>query len=392
VAGIAVKKKLLFIVNVDWFFVSHRLPIALAAIRDGYEVHLGAALTGREHALREAGIIVHGIPLSRSATNLFAEMATLAAIFSLLRAVRPDIVHLVSSKPVLYGGLAARFAQVPAVVASVSGLGFVYIASGLKNRMIRSAVSLLYRLALGKKNLRVIFQNPDDRDTLSRLAGVAPEKTVIIRGSGVDLTEYRALPEPNGVPIAAMAARLLWDKGVGEFVAAAQLLKHKGVEARFQLIGDLDAHNPASVSPEVLAAWRSEGVVELPGFRPDIAQLFSRSHLVVLPSYREGLPKVLIEAAACGRAVVTTDVPGCRDAIVADKTGVLVPARNAQALADAMQKLLENSAQRQAMGQAGRRLAEAAFDIRAVVAKHLEIYASLARPPGEPGESAKSAV
>lgn len=385
------KKKLLFIVNVDWFFVSHRLPIALAALQDGYEVHLGAALTGKEYALRRAGIMVHELPISRSATNLFTELLTLRAIFSLVREVKPDIVHLVSSKPVLYGGLVARISKVPAVVASVSGLGFVFIASGFKNWLIRSTVSLLYRLAFGKNNLRVIFQNPDDRDTLLRLGGVARERALIIPGSGVDLAEYPALPESDGVPVVAMASRLLWDKGVGEFVAAARLLKHKGVNARFQLIGDPDPYNPASVPSEILASWRTDQVVELPGFRSDIAQLFSSAHLVVLPSYREGLPKVLIEAAACGRAVVTTDVPGCRDAIIPGKTGLLVPVRDPQALADAMQKLLENPTERQAMGQAGRRLAEEAFDIRRIVDKHLAIYQDLTRSHEAPSGPAKSA-
>ena len=384
-------RKLLFIVNVDWFFVSHRLPIALAALQHGYEVHLGAALTGKEDALRRAGIIVHELPISRSATNLFAELLTLKAIFSLVRELSPDIVHLVSSKAVLYGGLAARISKVPAVLASVSGLGFVFIASGFRNWFVRSAVSLLYRLALGKKNLRVIFQNPDDRELLLRLGAVTPEKALLIRGSGVDLAEYPALPEPDGVPVVAMAARLLWDKGVGEFVAAARLLKRKGVKARFQLIGDPDPHNPASVPSEVLASWRAEQVVEFLGFRSDIAQLFSSAHLVVLPSYREGLPRVLIEAAACGRAVVTTDVPGCRDAVIPGKTGLLVRVRDAQALADAMQSLLENSSARQSMGLAGRHLAEESFDIRRVVDKHLAIYQDLTCPHEAPSRPSKGA-
>ena len=239
----AVKKKLLFIVNVDWFFVSHRLPIALAALRHGYEVHLGAALTGEEFKLRQEGIIVHALPISRSATNLIAEWATLRAIYALVREVEPDVIHLIASKAVLYGGLVARLRKVPAVVASVAGLGFVFIASGFKSWLLRSTVSLMYRIALGKSNLRVIFQNPDDRDALLRLGGVPPEKAVIIRGSGVDLAQYPALPEADGVPLVAMAARLLWDKGAGEFVAAARLLKMKGVSARFLLIGDPDMHN-----------------------------------------------------------------------------------------------------------------------------------------------------
>lgn len=387
----AVGKKLLFIVNVDWFFVSHRLPIALAALRDGYEVHLGTALTGKEDALRQAGIFVHALPISRSAANPLAEWITLKAIYSLVREQRPDLVHLIASKAVLYGGLVARLRKVPAVVASVAGLGFVFIASGYKSWLLRSTVSLLYRLALGIGNLRVIFQNQDDRDALMRLGGVTPEKAVIIRGSGVDLAQYQALPEPEGVPLVTMAARLLWDKGAGEFVAAARLLKDKGIKARFLLVGDPDIHNRASVPPEILASWQAEKIVELPGFRSDMAEFFARSHIAVLPSYREGLPKVLIEAAACGRAVVTTDVPGCRDAIIPGKTGLLVPVRDAHALADAIQYLLEHPAERRAMGVAGRRLAEEAFDIRRVVDRHLEIYRELLSSREAPSPAQTSA-
>jgi glycosyltransferase involved in cell wall biosynthesis len=370
----AVKKKLLFVVNVDWFFASHRLPVALAAIESGYEVHLAAALTDAQHALRAAGIIVHPLPISRSGTNVFAELRAIGAIGALYRRVRPDVVHLVTSKSVLYGGLMARIARVPAVVASISGLGYVFIASSLKSRLIRAVASLFYRLALGRPNVRVIFQNPDDRDIFFRLCGLSAEKAVMIRGSGVELGAYRSSPEPNGVPVVAMAARLLWDKGTGEYVEAARLLRNAGIDARFLLIGDPDIHNPACVPPEVIEAWKAGQFVELLGFRSDIAELFSGSHVVVLPSYREGLPKVLIEAAACGRAVVTTDVPGCRDAIVPGKTGLLVPVRDAVALAEAIRRLLEDHRLRQSMGQAARELAEEAFDVRKVVDQHLTLY------------------
>jgi len=235
----------------------------------------------------------------------------------------------------------------------------------------------MYRVALGHRNLKVVFQNPDDRASLAKLAHLADSKVEMIRGSGVDLTQYNHTPLPPGVPVVLLAARLLADKGVREFVQAARLLKQQGVSARFCLVGSVDPANPASLADAELTQWANEGVVELWGQRSDMPEVLGAAHLVVLPSYREGLPKVLLEAAACGRAVVTTDVPGCRDAIDPGVTGVLVPVRNAEALADAIEGLINAPVRCQAMGNAGRALAERAFDVRQVVAAHLRIYQEL---------------
>ena len=369
--------KLLFVVNVDWFFLSHRLPIALEAMRQGYEVHVATGITDRFDELRCHGLIVHPLAIKRSSTGLVAEVRTFWEILQLFKKVQPQIVHLVTIKPVLFGGIAARLAGVPAVVAAISGLGYVFIAKGWKAKTVRACVAGLYRLALGRRKLLVICQNPDDRKTLVRAAGLSLHKVVMIPGSGVDLSAYTPTPLPQGVPVVVMAARLLADKGVYEFIAAAQLLRKRGVDARFLLAGEPDPGNPASVKAEELLAWRSAGTVEILGQRDDIIGLFAASSLVVLPSYREGLPRVLIEAAASGRAVVTTDVPGCRDAVVADETGILVPPRDTVALADAIQCLLEDAAMCARMGQAGRILAEEKFSIEKVVAAHMEIYRNL---------------
>lgn len=280
-------------------------------------------------------------------------------LWRLLWRIRPDILHLVTIKPVIYGGIAARIAPVKGVVAAVSGLGYVFIAFGFKAALLRGVVSYLYRIALGKENLSVIFQNPDDRKVFTGLRLLDVDKAVLIRGSGVDLDVYPYIPEPpSAVPVVCLAARLLRDKGVVEFAEAAAILKERGVKADFQLIGSVDSGNPASVTEEEIAVWRDRGLVEVLGHRNDVASLFANAHIVTLPSYREGLPKVLIEAAACGRAVVTTDVPGCRDAIDPNVTGLLVPARDAVALADALQSLIDDPALRKRMGAAGRSLAE----------------------------------
>lgn len=375
--GAGVKKVLLMIVNDPAFFISHRLPVAEAARSEGYTV-LVATMPGMKVAdIQSQGFEHHVLPLSRSGKNILSETRAFFSLVRLLWKVKPGLLHLVTIKPVLYGGLAARLAPVGGVVSAVSGLGFVFMSSGRKAVLVRNVISTMYRLAFGKKNLRVIFQNPDDRDVLLSAGALDKSKVKMIRGSGVDLSLYQVLPEPSGSPVVCFAARLLRDKGVCEYVEAVRLLRERGVRATFRLVGDPDPGNPTSITSDEVERWRHEGLMEVFGFRKDIAGLFAESHLVVLPSYREGLPKVLVEAAACGRAVVTTDVPGCRDAIDPGETGLLVPVRNVTALADAMQRLIEDSALRQQMGAAGRALAEREFAIEKIAQQHLDIYAEL---------------
>lgn len=383
--------KILFVVNAPEFFLSHRLPVAEAAQRAGYTVHIATGPGAACQSIARLGFAHHELPMSRSGRNPLAELRTLGALYRVLRRVRPDVVHLVTIKPVLYGGLLARLVGVPAVVAAISGLGTVFIAGpgeGWMRMGMRGLVRWLYRFALGHANLRVIVQNPDDCDVLVGMGAVGQDRTVLIRGSGVALVAYPVQPEPPGVPVVTFAARLLKDKGVQEFVQAARMLHSRGVSARFWLAGALDPGNLTSVAEQELSCWRDEGVLQVLGHQTDIAGLFARSHIVVLPSYREGLPKTLIEAAACGRAVVTTDVPGCRDAITPGVTGLLVPARNARALADAVQHLLEHPQQRIRMGEAGRLLAEREFAIEQVVAAHLAIYQELLQQPRMRGDTA----
>lgn len=370
-------RKLMFVVNVDWFFLSHRLPIALEALRQGYQVHIATCLTDKLDELNSHGFVVHPLSLDRSSAGLGNALRTMVELWSVLKFVRPDVLHLVTIKPVLLGGLVARLAKVPAVVAAISGLGFVFLANGAKAMVRRCLVCELYRLALGHHNLKVIFQNLDDRASMAKLAQIPEQKLEMIRGSGVDLAQYYQTPLPPGMPVVLFVARLLADKGVREFVLAARLLKQQGVSARFCLVGSLDPANPASLADAELKQWANEGVVELWGKRSDIPEVLRSAHIVVLPSYREGLPKTLLEAAACGRAVVTTDVPGCRDAIDPGVTGLLVPVRNATALAETVNGLINDPARCQAMGNAGRALAERSFDVRQVVAKHLRIYQEL---------------
>lgn len=370
-------KKLMFVVNVDWFFMSHRLPIALEAMRQGYEVHIATGLTDQKELMDAHGLIVHSLMIDRSSANPFNMLRTLFQIFALFRNVKPDLVHLVTIKPVLLGGIASRLAGVPAVVAAISGLGYVFLDRGGLSKVRRKVVSVLYCLALGHPNIKVIFQNPNDRDAIQSATALSASQVILIRGSGVDLELINVKPLPNRTPVVMLASRLIADKGVREFIIAAKLLRQSGQNARFCLVGSIDPSNPSSLTEEELEASRAEGVIECWGHRVDMAKVLSEAHIVVLPSYREGLPKVLLEAAAAGRAVVTTDVPGCRDAIEPNVTGILVPARDAESLKCAIQELLDNPKKCTAMGRSGRTLAEREFDVRMVVQKHLQIYCEL---------------
>lgn len=367
-------RSLLFIVNVDWFFVSHRLPIAVEAMRRGYAVHLAAQMTEHEDELSALGIICHPLTIDRRSHGPLDILQFVWSTCRLLRRLRPDIVHLVTIKPVIFGGIAARLIRAKNVVASISGLGFVFLAQGFRARMRRAMVRFLYRRALGRGNTTVIVQNATDLDDVKKIFSRSKIATALIKGSGVDLDEYPVLDLPEGCYRVLMAARLLRDKGVREYATAARLMRNKGLDLEFLLAGDTDPGNPATVTHSELAELKEEGVVDVLGHTDDMAGLMASCHLIVLPSYREGLPKVLIEAAACGRAIVTTDVPGCRDAILPGKTGLLAKSHDATSLAVAIEQATSDRKALENMGKAGRLLAETTFDIRKVVARHLEIY------------------
>lgn len=370
-------QRLLLVLNSADYFLSHRLPVALAAKEAGYEVHVATPPGPNTEAIVTAGLVYHAIPLSRSSMNPISELQTLSALFALFRAVKPNIVHLVTIKPVLYGGTIARMLKVPSVVIAISGLGFVFLTSGAKAMTVRGMVAAVYRFVFGNRRLRVIVQNADDCEILVETTGLQRNKVVLIRGSGVDLSVYEATSIPQGTPVVVMAARLLGDKGVREFVSAARIVKSRRGNSRFWLVGSPDPGNPASVSEAELLEWANAEVVEVLGQRDDIPRVFSCSSVVVLPSYREGLPKVLIEAAACARPVVTTDVPGCRDAVLPGITGLLVTPRNAVELAEAIDSLLGDPEKIAAMGRAGRQFAEREFSLEKVIAAHLAVYTEL---------------
>jgi glycosyltransferase involved in cell wall biosynthesis len=374
--------KLLFVVNDTGFFLSHRLPIAIAALKQGYEVHIAAPQDDRVPGIIDYGFFFHPISMTRRGVHPLEPVRTVLNLCRLYQRIRPDIVHHVTIKPILYGGLAARIADVPAVVNALTGLGYVFLAQGWKAAIRRRGVGVLYRFALSHSNSRVIFQNPDDCNLFVNAGFVRPERAIVIKGSGVDMTNFLPAPEPDGKPLVIFAARMLWDKGVKEFVEAAKQLHGEGLIARFALVGDTDSGNPAAVSREQLVRWKNEGHVEWWGQRENMVEVFAQCHLVCLPSYGEGVPKVLIEAAACGRAIVTTNTPGCREIVRDHQNGLLVPVRDVAALANAMRELIQDPVLRIRMGARGRQLAETEFDLKSVVAKTLDIYRKLLPSPG----------
>jgi len=371
-------KKLLFFVTEDWYFCSHRLPLALAAKEAGYEVIVVTRVQSHGDRIKAAGLKLIPFELSRRGMNPLTELGVISRLASIYKVERPDIVHHVALKPVLYGSIASRLARIPYVVNAMAGLGFIFSSKTLKARIARPFFLMFFKLLLNSSGSRVILQNADDATLLSK-SGVLNEKRIaLIRGSGVDTLEYTAHPELDGEPLVILASRLLWDKGVGEFVDAARLLKEEGIHARFALVGEGDIENPGSISDEQLQSWHDEGVIELWGKKDNMPKVFAQAHIVCLPSfYGEGVPKVLIEAASCGKPIVTTDAPGCRDIVQDGVNGILVPLRNSTAVAEALKKLIESPGLRKKMGKKGRELVEREFSLHQVNRETLALYEEL---------------
>jgi glycosyltransferase involved in cell wall biosynthesis len=368
--------RLLFVVNVAWFFISHRLPLAIAARAAGYDVHVatGGAHPDEISELERAGIVFHALDLKRSALNPIANLTLLWQLHKLYRSLRPDVVHHVTHKPVMLGTLVARFTGIAAVVNAFSGLGYTFSVASLGRRLLRRAIGLGFRVCLSHPHMIMIFQNENDRQEFGEWTRVDLRRSVLIAGSGVDLQRFRPTPEPAGPVTVVLPARMLRDKGVVEFSAAIARLRGQGVAVQGLLAGPIDLDNPASLGEPELRALEAKCGVQWLGHCADMPQLFSSAHIVCLPSYREGLPKALIEAAAAGRPLVTTDVPGCRQVVADGVNGLLVPAREVEPLVTAIGRLVADPQLRGALGAAARRRAEREFGLEQVVARTLGLY------------------
>ena len=372
-------QKLLFLVTEDWYFCSHRLPVARAARDAGFTVTVATRVTDHGEAIRREGFELIALGMDRRNDNPLREIGSLIEVVRLYRRLRPDILHHVAVKPALVGSLAAWLAGIPHVINAIAGLGYVFASRSLKARLLRPAVVLGFRFLLDRGENRVIVQNPDDQRLLVERGLVSPERLTLIKGSGVDLGHFHTMPEPvtgpGAPPVAALASRMIWDKGIAVLVEAARRLKSRGVAIRVVLAGKPDPGNPAAIPETQLRAWHDEGVVEWIGFCDDVAGLWARSHIAVLPSwYGEGIPKSLLEAAACGRPMIAADGPGLREVVRDGETGLLIAPRDADALADALQRLAEDSGLRQRLGGAARALAEHEFGEAAIAAATLTLY------------------
>jgi lipopolysaccharide/colanic/teichoic acid biosynthesis glycosyltransferase/glycosyltransferase involved in cell wall biosynthesis len=380
------RPKLLFVDNSIDTFYSYRMPLAVAASRAGFEIHVATPPGRCEKVIRDAGFTFHPLPMTRRGLGI-GELSCLVHLYSLYRHIKPDLVHHLRLKPVLYGGLAAYAARVPAEVSMPTGLGHVFTAQTRKALILRAITLAGCRVAFRHKNLRVIFQNPDDLAVFVDSKVLLKEKSVLIRGSGVDISQFVLAPEPTGPPVVMLAARMLWDKGVLEFVEVAKTLKGRGSDARFVLVGDTDLGNPTAISAAQLQAWHDAGLIEWWGYREDMRQVLEQANIVCLPSYREGVPKVLIEAAAAGRAIVTTDVPGCREVVRHGQNGLLVPPRDSKLLSEAIAFLLASPSTRARMSRRGRHTAVANFSLDRVITETIETYHDvLGRVPAKTGD------
>jgi glycosyltransferase involved in cell wall biosynthesis len=369
--------KIVYIINVDWFFISHRLPIALEALKKGHDVYVFTKDTGKMEYLKSLGIRVCPINLERGSVNPVQSLKLLLDLKEKITSIQPDVVHLVTIKPVLIGGLASILAKVPSIVYAISGLGFIFTNTMLKAKILRLGIIPLYRLALSAKNKTVIVQNLDDLRILRQYVAIPESQTTLIPGSGVDLKQFDFQPLPLKNKIVLMACRLLADKGVYEFHKSARLLKEKYPDVRFVLVGGIDPDNPTSLTKKELNEWTEKGDLEWWGHQSNMSEVLSQATIVVLPSYREGMPKVLLEAQALGRPIVTTNVPGCREAIENGKTGFLAQVKDEHSLANAIEKLITNDDLCLEFSHNARVLAEQKFDIKQVVKTHMNIYKNL---------------
>lgn len=371
------KTRILYLVTEDWYFVSHRLGLARAVRDAGCDVTVVTRTHDHDEIIRREGFHLISFLLPRSKFSVISELKSIINLIRVYRQVRPDLVHHVALKPCLYGSLAAYVTRVPAVVNAITGLGFAFTAGHWLRGLLQTLVRFTGRALLSLPNSRIIVQNPDDMETLKDAGMLGARGASLIRGSGVDVSALPPLPDPQGVPTVAIVSRMLRNKGVGELVAATRLLKARGVDVRTILIGMPDPENPTNITEEQLCEWHDDDLIQWWGFRDDVVDVWRQAHVAVLPSYREGLPKSLLEAAACARPIVATDVPGCREIVRQGENGFLIPIHDSVALADAIEKLLKDPALRRRMGEASRALVEAEFDVTRVIQDTLEVYETL---------------
>ncbi len=376
------RPRILYLVTEDWYFLSHRLPIARAARDAGFEVSVATRVRRCEERIRSEGITPIPIDLRRGEIGPIRDFVAVFSLRRLFKRLRPQIVHNVGMKPVVLGTMAGHLSRVGGLVNALAGLGYVFTGEDRKAAVLRPLVKFLFKLLFQGRRVSIIVQNSSDKDALEKI-GVSADKIFLIAGSGVDIDAFPPLPEADGPVTVVMVSRMLKPKGVEELVKAARLVREKRPDIRIRLIGAPDPENPATVEEESLIAWSREGNVEWRGqvSAEEIPSVWKQAHIGVLPSYYgEGIPKSLLEAGACGRPLIATDIPGCRDVVIPGETGLIVPPRDPHALAQAILRLAEDGALRARLGKAARERVEQHFSVEKVVKETLALYRSILAP------------
>ena len=378
-----IKKKIIINLTEDWFFVSHFLSRALDAKKAGFEVYISCNEKIHRKYIEENGIKFFNIPLDRRGINPFYEFYIILKYYFIFNKLRPDIVHNVGPKPIIYGSIASKLARIKSVINAPIGMGFVFTSSSIKAKLLRKILLFLFTLTLNKhhgrnKKNRVIFENSEDMNYFIKSKIVNNNEAILIRGAGVEIdNKLIKRKKQNKIPTISLVARMLVDKGIYEYVEAAEILKNKNVKSRFLLIGDIDKKNPTSLQQSTLERWNDKKIVEWLGWVSDVKKILLETDILCLPSYREGLPKSLLEGAAIGLPLVSTDTVGCREVVLDGINGYLVPIKNSKQLSLAIQKLIENKDLRDSMGKESLKIAKSEFSSEIINSQTLSIYDEL---------------
>lgn len=375
------KQRLLYLVGEDWYFCSHRLKLATTAKEQGYEVAVATRVNAHGKVIQQHELKLFPLKhFRRAGLNPLREILAFIELWRLYRHFKPDIVHHVAVKPVLYGSLIAKLCKIPRVINALAGMGYLFTSQKIGPRFASTLLLKVFRKIFNQKNHTLIVQNQDDEKLWCNHAQVQAKRIALIRGSGVDIAQFTPSPEPEGIPIIVCAARMLKDKGIEDLVQAAQILARKRIRARILLCGPADDDNPAAISAAQLQQWQQDIPIEWLGPVADMSKRYAECHIAVLPSYREGMPKSLLEAAAAGLPIVTTNVPGCREVVENGRNGLLVPPQQPVALAEALGILINHSKLRQKFGQASRKKAVGEFADSLIIEQTLAVYQQKCRP------------
>jgi len=371
-------KKVLFIVSEDWYFISHRLSLAKSAIDNGYEVTLITRISKHRDYLNSLGIKTVNWPIIRRSLNPFQELKTIYCIIKTVRSYKPDLIYSVGIKPVIYTVLSKTLFNVNGIVLALAGLGFIFRSNRFSAKLIKLFIVSIFRIFLnGSKNIRLIVQNNDDSEIIKHLKIISIDKIRIIHGSGIDINDYFPNFVPHDVPLVILPGRMLWDKGVGDFISCAKRCFNEKVQVRFALVGEPDVHNPESVSKTLLKDWEDQQIIEYWGRRENMLEVYNMSDIVCFPSYHEGLPRALLEAASCEVPIVAYDVSGCREVVKDNENGFLVPFKDENALFIAVIKLLNDSKLRRQMGQKGRQIVRERFTEKKINSETFNVWSEV---------------